>query len=106
MGLPNKDTILQKLVVMIKAAEKVMDRQDEGESTFGHLVLLVRDVKGRAAEIEALVMDDEDTRGLSVAEGKDAHERNTIREGLRNAFKSIAVHTMHRPHPEISGLCL
>lgn len=100
MGLPNKDTILQKLVVMIRAAEKVMDRQ---EPTFGHLVLLVRDVKGKAAEIEALVMDDEDTGGLSLGERKDAHERNIIREGLRDAFKSITVHTMHRPHPDISG---
>lgn len=103
MGLPNKDTILQKLVVMIRAAETVMDRQDEGESTFGHLVLLVRDVKGKVAEIEALVMDDEDTGGQSLEEKKDANERNIIRQGLRDAFKSITIHTMHCPHPEISG---
>ena len=103
MGLPNKHTILQRLVVMIKAAEKVMDRNNEEESTFGHLVLLMRDVKGKVAEIEALVMDDEDTIGLTHDERKDAEERNTIRQGLKDAFKSITVHTMHRPHPEISG---
>lgn len=100
MGLPNKDTILQKLVVMVKAARKVMGRDDEeGTPVFGHLILLMRDVKGKAAAIEALVLDDEETGGLT----NDAKERNTIRQGLKEAFKSIVVCTMHRPHPRIGG---
>lgn len=104
MGLPNKHTILQRLVVMIKAAEKVMAREEGDEPTFGHLILLMRDVKkGKAPEIEALVMGDEDTSGLEHDDKKDARERNIIRHGLRDAFKSIIVQTMHRPHEDISG---
>ncbi|CAN0363561.1 unnamed protein product, partial [Pylaiella littoralis] len=99
LGLPNKSTILQRLVVMIKAGKKVVGQQDEGEPAFGHLVLLMRDVKGKAAEIEALVMDDEDVESLNFEDSKDILERNRIRKGLRTAFKSIIVHTMNRPHP-------
>lgn len=103
LGLPNKNTILQRLVVMIKAGRRVMGREDEREPAFGHLILLMRDVKGKTAEIEALVMDDEDAGDLTFDDAKDVLERNRIRKGLRAAFKSIIVHTMNRPHPEIAG---
>lgn len=88
---------------MIKAGKKVIGREDEAEPAFGHLVLLMRDVKGKAEEVKALVMDDEDAGGLKFDEAKDVLERNRIRNGLRAAFKSITVHTMNRPHPEIGG---
>lgn len=101
--MPNKTTILQRLVMMVQAGEKVMERGDEGEPTFGHLILVVRDVKGQAAQIEALVMKDEHTGNLACKDGKEVLERNEIRKGLRKAFKSITVHTMHRPHPDIEG---
>lgn len=102
MGLPNKHTILQRLVVMIKAGEKVMARE-RGESAFGHLILLVRDVKGKAAEIEELGMDDEDTCDLKEDEENDANERNRIRQGLKTAFQSITIKTLHGPHADMSG---
>lgn len=61
----------------------------------------MRDVKGKAAEIEALVLGDEETAdGLTNDANK---ERNTIRQGLKEAFKSIIVCTLHRPHPRIGG---
>lgn len=89
---------------MIKAAEKVM-AHEEGGPTFGHLVLLMRDVKGKATEIEELVMDDEDVSDLAEHDDKkDAKERNIIRRGLKDAFKSITVRTMQRPHADISGI--
>lgn len=103
LGLPNKNTILQRLVLMIKAGEKVAKRQNDGGPTFGHLILLMRDVKKSAADIKALIMNDEDAGELKLEEAKDIMERNKIRKGLRAAFKSIDVHTMHRPHAEISG---
>ena len=103
MGLPNKDTILQKLVVMVKAARKVMGGNDEkGAPVFGHLILLMRDVKGKAAEIQALVLDDEETDDLT----NGASERNKIRQGLKEAFGSVVVCTVQRPHPRIGGDCL
>ncbi|CAM9769507.1 unnamed protein product [Ectocarpus sp. 12 AP-2014] len=101
LGLPNKSTILQRLVVMIKAAEKVSRRKNKGEPTFGHLILVMRDVKQRAAEIESLIMDDEDG-GLTHEDAQGVPERNLIRKRLRAVFKSMVVHTMHRPHPEIA----
>ncbi|CAM9855642.1 unnamed protein product, partial [Ectocarpus fasciculatus] len=101
LGLPNKSTILQRLVVMILAAEKVSRRKNEGEPMFGHLILVMRDVKQRAEEVEALVMDNEDD-GLTHEDAEGVTERNLIRKRLRAVFKSVVVHTMHRPHPEIA----
>ena len=118
-GLPNKQTMLTDLVLMIKAAEKVLtgdsndDHDDEdgetdgeGNPTFGHLIILLRDVEGKAEEIEHLVLRKEATRRLKHDEKLDAGERNTIRDGLRNAFESITVHTMPLPHPNIAGAVL
>ncbi len=100
-GLPNKDTMLQKLVVMLEAAKKVV--RDEQQRPFGHLILVIRDVKRRAAEVEPLLLANEDTDKLADKELKCVSERNRIRQGLRDSFKSITVHTMPRPHPDIEG---
>ena len=101
-GLPNKDTILQQLVVMLNAAEKIIT-EDEHERTFGHLILVFRDVTGKAAGIEALVLGEEGTGKLKFAEQRHVSERNRIRQGIKEAFKSITVHTMPNPHPSIGG---
>lgn len=103
-GLPNKDTILQQLVVMLNAAEKVAPG-NEHERTFGHLILVFRDVTGKAAEIEALVLGEEDT-GTYPAGQIHISGRNRIRQGLKAAFKSVAIHTMPNPHPNIGGDCV
>ncbi len=92
-GLPNKNTILQRLAVMTNAAEKVKRHEDEGATTFGHLVLLIRDISGKAGDIEVQLLRDEES----------ATERNKIRRGLKKAFKSITVHSLPRPHEEIDG---
>lgn len=76
--MPNKDTILQQLVVMLNAAEKVTP-EDEHEGTFGHLIFVFRDVTGKAAGIEALVLGEEDTGKLKLAEQRYVSERNRIR---------------------------
>ncbi|CAB1099151.1 unnamed protein product [Ectocarpus sp. CCAP 1310/34] len=81
LGLPNKSTILQRLLVMIKAAEKVSRRKTKDEPIFGHLILVMRDVKQKAAEIEALVIDDEDG-GLTHEDAEGVTERNLIRKRL------------------------
>lgn len=103
MGLPNRNTILKRLAVMMNAAEKVTGHEDGGTTTFGHLVLLVRDVNGKAADIEGLVLGDEDAGDLPSGQEKNVTERNRIRQGLKKSFKSIIVHSMPRPHPEIDG---
>ncbi len=104
MGLPNKHTMLQELVVMVKAAEKVlMESEDKSRPTFGHLIILMRDVDGKVAEVEELVLGHENTRNLKHEQKKDPMERNAIREGLVDAFESITFHTMPSPHRKISG---
>jgi len=96
--------MLQELVVMVKAAEKVMmGGEDESRPTFGHLIILMRDVDGKVDEVEKLVLGREDTKNLKLKQKKDPMERNMIREGLKDAFESIAFHTMPAPHPRISG---
>eukprot|EP00752_Nemacystus_decipiens_P015572 g13895.t1 len=100
-GLPNKQTMLQELVLMIKAAEKVLPGDRDAEPAFGHLIILMRDVDMDAASIEEIVLKKERTRGLKHVEKKNMEERNLIREGLNEAFSSIAVHTMPSPHHEI-----
>lgn len=111
-GLPNKQTMLTDLVLMIHAAEMVVkdddgdeaESDDEGRPTFGHLVILVRDVEGKAAEIEDLVLGKERTRGLKLNEKTEVGERNMIRDDLKAAFESITFHTMPSPHPDITGI--
>lgn len=110
--------MLNELVVMIKAAEKVLREDQEGghgdqngeangEETpsFGHLIILIRDVEGQAKEIEDLVLGMEQTRGLKHEEKLEAGQRNLIREGLESAFESITFHTMPPPHLDIAGRC-
>lgn len=110
--------MLNELVVMTKAADKVLREDKEGghgdqngeangEETpsFGHLIILLRDVQGKAEEIEDLVLGKEQTRGLKHDEKLEAGRRNIIREGLESAFESITFHTMPRPHLKIAGRC-
>ncbi|CBN77626.1 GBP1, guanylate-binding protein [Ectocarpus siliculosus] len=101
MFLPNKTTMLQDLLVMVKAAEKVVNGEGKREHAFGHLIILLRDVTGRAAETEAFVMGIEDTEDLSFEAAKDGAERNLIRTTLKKAFESITFHTMPSPHANI-----
>lgn len=97
--------MLEELVVMVKAAEKVMmGGEDESKPTFGHLIILMRDVDGKVAEVEELVLGQENTRKLKHDQKKDPLARNAIREGLEDAFQSITFHTMPSPHPRISGV--
>ncbi|CAM9694172.1 unnamed protein product [Scytosiphon promiscuus] len=102
LGLPNKNTILQQLVLMVKAGEKVAKRGDGPEPKFGHLVLLMRDVKMSAVDIKALIMNEEDEGDFSLKEAVSIMDRNIIRKGLKAAFKSIDVITMPSPHVDIS----
>lgn len=101
-GMPNRQTMLQELLVMIKAAEKVMAGDRDAEPTFGDLIILMRDV-GDAAGIEKIVLGEERTRGLKYKEKKDMDERNVIRRGLKEAFRSISIHVMPSPHRAIEG---
>lgn len=88
---------------MLNAAERVTPAEEHEERTFGHLILVFRDVTGKAAGIEALVLGEEGTEKLKFTEQKHVSERNRIRQGLKAAFKSVAVHTMPNPHPNIGG---
>lgn len=101
LSLPNKTAMLQELVMMIKAAEKVVNQEGRRAHAFGHLIILMRDVTGKAEEIKAFVMGEEDTEDLSFEAAKDGDERNLIRKGLKKAFQSITVHTMPSPHANI-----
>lgn len=114
--LPNKQTMLDELVVMVEAAEKVLREDKEGGDgdqngeangketpSFGHLIILTRDIEGKAKEIEDFVLGMEQTQGLKHKEKLKAGERNLIREGLESAFESITFHTMPCPHPDIAG---
>lgn len=101
--MPNKQTMLQDLLGMVKAAEKVMPGDRDTEPTFGDLIILMRDVERDAAGIENIVLGEERTRGLKYEEKKDMEERNLIRRGLKEAFRSIAVHIMPSPHRKIEG---
>ena len=111
-GLPNKQTMLNDLILMIKAAEKVVQEEDSegnvrskgnGKPTFGHLIILMRDVDGKATEIEELVLGAEQTADLRFSEEGEAEHRNRIRRNLKAAFESITFHTMPIPHPDITG---
>ncbi|CAM9938236.1 unnamed protein product [Ectocarpus fasciculatus] len=101
MFLPNKNTMLQELLVMVKAAGKVVNSEGKREHAFGHLIILLRDVTDRAAETEAFVMGIEDTEDVTFEAAKDGIERNLIRTTLKKAFKSITFHTMPSPHANI-----
>lgn len=102
MSLPNKTTMLQELVLMVKAAEKVVNERKH-VAAFGHLVILVRDVADKAEEIKAVVMGNEDTADLEWDAETAAFDRNRIRKRLKEVFKSIDVHTMPSPHPRIAS---
>lgn len=95
--------MLQELKVMIYAAEKVTGRK-EGGNKFDHLIILLRDVDGREADIEELVLGIEDTDHLDLELQKDPTGRNSIRKALKFAFESIVVHAMPSPHPRIAGM--
>ena len=95
--------MLQELKVMIYAAERVTGRR-EGGTKFGHLIILLRDVDGRAAEIEELLFGVEDTDHVPLDQQKAPSERNSIRRAVKFAFESIVVHTMPSPHPRIAGM--
>ena len=82
----------------------MMGGEDESKPTFGHLIILMRDVDGKVAEVEELVLGQENTRKLKHDQKKDPLARNAIREGLEDAFQSITFHTMPSPHPRISGV--
>lgn len=98
--------MLNDLVLMINAAEKVTKEDhnhDEGKPTFGHLIILVRDVDGKAMDIKDLVLGEEATKGRTHKERVEMNERNMIRGALKAAFESITFHTMPLPHPDILG---
>lgn len=101
---------------MVKAADKVLREDKEGDDgdqddeangedkpSFGHLIILIRDVEGKVKEIENLVLGKEQTRHLKHTDKVQAGERNMIREGLEASFESITFHTMPIPHPDIAG---
>ncbi|CAN0363637.1 unnamed protein product [Pylaiella littoralis] len=102
MSLPNKNTMLQDLLLMVKAAEKVVDK-GKYVAAFGHLIILVRDVAEKAKEIKELVMGYEDmAAGLSWNDEAAVSDRNRIRKRLQEVFESIDVHTMPSPHADIA----
>lgn len=107
MSLPNKNTMLEELEVMVQAADKVTTENNQGQRDFGHLIILVRDVGGpeRAEEVKRLVLDNEEAGPgrTRLAQRRAQDERNTIRDGLREGFASITVHAMPRPHPQCGG---
>lgn len=94
--------MLQELVLMIKAAEKVVNN-GEDNATFGHLIILVRDVTEKAEEIKALVMGYEDMSGLKWDDERAVCDRNRIRKKIQEVFESVHVHTMPSPHPHIAS---
>lgn len=102
--------MLEKLEVMVLATDKIKQQDGDGGSfqdkVFGHLIILARDLSGpeKAEEIKELLLNDEDA-GRSK-DRKGATNRNTIRAGLRNSFKSIVVRTLPVPHPRITGTFL
>ncbi|CAN0238010.1 unnamed protein product, partial [Ectocarpus sp. 4 AP-2014] len=104
MSLPNKNTMLEELEVMVQAADKVTTDNNQGQRHFGHLIILVRDVGGaeRAEEVKRLVLDNEEAGPgrTRLAQRRAQDERNIIRDGLREGFASITVHAMPRPHPQ------
>lgn len=107
--------MLDDLVVMVHAADKVLREDKEGDHgdqsgangednpSFGHLIILIRDVEGKAKEIEDHVLGKEQTRSLKHKQRVKAGGRNVIREGLEASFESITFHTMPIPHPDIAG---
>ena len=107
MSLPNKNTMLEELEVMVQAADKVTTDNNQGQRHFGHLIILVRDVGGRerAEEVKRLVLDNEEAGPgrTRLPERRARDERNIIRDGLREGFASITVHAMPRPHPQCGG---
>lgn len=98
-GMPNKQTMLEELLVMVMATDKVLP----GEATFGHLIILMRDVERGAGDIENILMEEESTEGYTYMEKKQKDERNLIRKGLKAAFRSITVQLLPCPHHAIDG---
>ncbi|CAM9395147.1 unnamed protein product, partial [Ectocarpus fasciculatus] len=98
-GMPNKQTMLEELLVMVEAVDKV----SPGEATFGTLIILMRDVERGAEDIKDILMEEESTEGYTFKEKKLKEERNLIRRGLQAAFRSITVHLLPCPHQNIEG---
>lgn len=106
LGRPNKTTMLEKLELMVRATDSIIehDGHEGGKGkVFGHLIILARDLSGpdRAEEIRELLLDNEDPG--SSGDRKGAANRNTIRDGLRSSFQSIIVRTLPTPHSHIEG---
>ena len=103
LGNPNKTTMLEKLKVMIMAADSIEQADGGKGKVFGHLIILARDLSGsgKAEQIRELLLDNEDLG--SSGDRKGASNRNTIRDDLRSCFASIIVRTLPIPHPDITG---
>ena len=83
--------LLNKLATFTRAAARLTGGNEGGSTTFGHLVLVLRDYDG--GEIEAYFEDE------AVGASGDVDELNAIRANLRRCFLSIRVVTMPQPTP-------
>lgn len=103
LGNPNKTAMLEKLKLMLMAADSVQQEDGGKGKIFGHLIILARDLSGpgKAEEISELLLDHEDAR--SSGDRKGVANRNTLRDDLRRSFESIIVRTLPVPHPDITG---
>lgn len=102
LGNPNKTAMLEKLKLMVLAADNIQQQDGGKGKVFGHLIILARDLSGpdKAEQIRELLLDNEDVG--SSGDRKGAANRNTLRDDLRSSFESIIVRTLPNPHPDIT----
>lgn len=102
MGRPNKTTILDRLATMREAAMFV--NKCQRSDSFGHLILLLRDVPSGEEKAHNLVFGKEnpDSAG-SRKEAQHIVARNKARDLLQESFQTIRVVCLPLPHADVNG---
>lgn len=79
-------------------------RPEEREDSFGHLIILLRDVSSTQEQIAYnRIFEQEDETVPNNPAGDALKERNEKRKLLQQSFQSTRVYCLPRPHPDING---